>query len=62
MMRMPARLGREVLLSGRKAVKSLYQVGKPATVEALFCNDPIDEADHQEKLHATGNEMTARTP
>ncbi len=48
---------RALLRRGRKAIKSLYQAGRPATVEVLFCRDPIDEADHPENYAgAAGSE------
>lgn len=50
---------RALVRNGRKAVKGFYRVGKPATVEAVFCRDPIDEMDHPENYtSAVGNEAT----
>ena len=34
--------------TGRRAVLRPNSVGKPATLEFLFCRDPIDETDHKE--------------
>ena len=39
---------RALVRSGRKAVRRQDRIGKPATVDILFCRDPIDEADHAE--------------
>jgi FkbM family methyltransferase len=36
---------RALARSGRKAISRLDQVGKPATLDVLFCRDLIDEAD-----------------
>jgi FkbM family methyltransferase len=39
---------RALVNAGRKAISRHDSVGKPATVNVLFCRDLIDEADHAE--------------
>jgi FkbM family methyltransferase len=43
---------RALIRAGRKPVSQTDRVGKPATLDVLFCRDPIDEIDHPENYLA----------
>jgi FkbM family methyltransferase len=44
---------RALARAGRRPVSRTDRVGKPATLDVLFCRDPIDEIDHPENYLAS---------